>query len=125
MTRKTIRRHLRLALPVALFLTGLAGTAEARQETLRWTQDLGSQVATFHIYVGSSPGSADLLSQSIGVPTPDANGVYSYTLDVDSNATIYVRMTAVNTADVHSTASNEIARSVALGMPGQPIVVLP
>ncbi len=125
MTRKTIRRNLRLALPLALFATGLAGAAEARQETVRWTQDLDNEVAAFHILVGSTPGSADLLNQSIGVPTPDSNGVYSYTLDVDSDATLYVRMTALNSEAVPSPASNEIARSVALGMPGQPIVILP
>ena len=123
MTRKTLRRAMLLA--SALATLTLAGAAEARQETVRWTQDLGDQVSSFHIFVGSSPGAADLLNQPIGVPTPDGAGIYSFTLDVDSESTLYVRLTAINGGDVHSSPSNEVSLSVALGIPGTPIVVVP
>jgi hypothetical protein len=124
---KTICQTTQRASLLAFLLAalGAAGTAEARQETLRWTHSQGSEVAAFHIVVGTAPGASDLLSQAIGVPAADGNGVYSYTVDVDSEDTIYVRMTAVNSGSVHSSASNEISRSVPLGMPGVPIVVIP
>lgn len=123
--RHTLRRILRSVPLAALLALAFATAAEARQETVRWTHALGDQVASFHIQVGTSPGTADLLNQPIGVPTPDAQGIYSYTVDVNTDETIYIRMTAVDSDDVHSLPSNTIERSVALGMPGQPVVQTP
>ena len=113
------------ALSLSLLLLGFAAAAEAREETVRWTHSLGGQVASFHIQVGTTPGAADLMDQAIGVPTPDGQGIYSFTVDVDTEETIYVRMTAVDASDVHSDPSNTISRSIPLGMPGQPVVQAP
>ncbi len=121
MTRTTIRS----SLFASLLALGVAGAAEARDETLRWTHSEGSRVATFHLLVGTSPGSADLVDQAIGVPSPDSSGIYSYTLSLDTDATVYVRMTAVDSSSLHSPESNELERSVPLGMPGKPIVLTP
>jgi hypothetical protein len=119
-----LRRSL-FSLVLASLALGAAGLAEARQETIRWVHPLAGQVASFHVFVGSAPGSADLLSQNVGLPAPNGSGVYSITLDLASEATVYVRMTAVDSSSVHSPPSNEVSRSVPLGMPGTPVVALP
>jgi hypothetical protein len=118
MKRSTIRRTFLLG----LLSLAVAGAAEARQETLRWTHPLGSAVASFHIYVGSSPGAADLLSQNVGVPTPDGSGIYTVTIDVDTEEAVFVRMTALDVGSLESAPSNEITRTVPLGVPGRPTV---
>lgn len=125
MTRHPRANPLRRILLPALLGLAFASAAEARDETVRWTHALGDQVSTFHIQVGTSPGSADLVDQPIGVPAPDGQGIYSYTLTVDTEETIYVRMTAVDDANVHSLSSNTIERTVALGTPGRPVVQTP
>ena len=114
---------LRLLLPGLLLC--VAGAAEAREETVRWTHPLATQVASFRIYVGSSPGASDLMSRDVGVPTPDANGIYSFTVEVDTQETIYVRSTAVAGTSLESAPSNEINRSIPLGTPSRPVVVTP
>jgi hypothetical protein len=86
---------------------------------------VGGQVAAFHIYVGSSPGAADLMSQNLGVPAADGSGIYSFTIDLPTEETIYVRMTAIDGGALESAESNEISRSVPLGMPGTPVVNVP
>ena len=108
-----------------LALLGAASAAEAREETVRWTHPLAARVASFRIHVGSSPGASDLMSRDVGLPTPDANGVYSFTVEIDTQEAIYVRSTAVDGTSVESTPSNEISRSVPLGVPGRPVVVTP
>ena len=108
------------------FLTlAVASFAEARDETVRWTHPLGPQVASFHIYVGSSAGTSDLMDQSVGLPSVDTNGIYSTTITLTTEDTIFVRMTAVDANAVASTTSNEISRSVPLGTPGTPVVAIP
>jgi hypothetical protein len=116
---------MRRTLVLILLSMALAGAADARQETFHWTHPLGSQVASFHIYVGSAPGASDLVSQDVGVPAPDASGIYSITLDVPSTDTVYVRTTAIDASALESAPSNEIARDAPLGVPGRPVVVTP
>lgn len=118
---------LRRTLILAVLSFAIAGLAEARQETLRWTHPLGApEVASFHIYVGSSPGATDLVSQNVGLPTPDGSGVYTFTVDLgDNEETVFVHMTAVDASAVPSAASNTVTRSVPLGMPGTPVVAVP
>ena len=105
-----------------LVTLGAAASAEAREETVRWTHAQGEQVAEFRIQVGTSPGAADLIDESIGLPQPDGAGIYSFTLDVDYQATLYVQMTAVDSGGLASDPSNTISRSLPLGMPGVPTV---
>jgi hypothetical protein len=114
-----------LLLASGLLMLGAAGSAEARQETLRWTHPQNSRVASFRIYVGSAPGASDLISQDVGLPTPDANGIYSFTVELDTEETIYVWSRAVGPTSLESEPSNEISRSVPLGMPGRPTLVAP
>ena len=121
MKRSTIRRTFLFG----LLSLAVAGAAEARQETLRWTHPVGSAVASFHIYIGSSPGASDLLSQNVGVPTPDASGIYTVTIDLGTEETVFVRMTALDAGSLESSPSNEISRSVPLGVPGRPVVAQP
>jgi hypothetical protein len=118
-------RFLRRGLLASLVVLGFAAAAEAREETVRWTHSLPADVTAFHIQVGTSPGSANLMDQSIGKPAPNAQGIYTFTVDVNTEETIYVRMLAVSNQDVASDPSNTITRSVPLGMPGQPIVQAP
>jgi hypothetical protein len=115
---------LRRSLFFALLALGAAGGAEARQETIRWTHPLAGQVASFHVFVGSAPGAADVLSRDVGLPAA-SGGVYSITLDLATEETVYVRMTAVNASSVHSRPSNEVSLAVPLGMPGTPVVAVP
>jgi hypothetical protein len=115
---------LRRSLFFALLVLGAAGLAEARQETIRWTHPLAGQVASFHVFVGRAPGASDVLSQDVGVPAA-SGGVYSITLDLATDETVYVRMTAVDASSVHSLPSNEISRAVPLGVPGTPVVAVP
>ncbi len=125
MTRTVLFKTLRRSLLLSLLALGFAAAADAREETVRWTQASTGEVELFHVQVGTSPGSANLMDQPIGKPAPDAQGIYSFTLDVDTDETIYVRMLAVSSQDVASDPSNTIARSVPLGTPGQPVVQAP
>ena len=103
----------------------LAAQAEARTEVLRFTHPEASRVGTFRVYVGSAAGQSDLLVETVTPSGPDPSGVYTYLIELVSETTLYIRMTAVDAAAQESVDSNEIERNVPLGLPGQPIVVLP
>jgi hypothetical protein len=115
----------RVSLVLGLATVLLAAQAEARTEQLRFTHPDASSVGTFRVYVGSVAGQSDLLAETVTPSGPDPSGVYTYVIEVESEATLYIRMTAVDTAAQESIDSNEIERNVPLGLPGQPIVVLP
>ncbi len=121
MSRSAKRTSLVLGLATLL----LAAQAEARTETLSFTHPDPSSVGTFRVYVGSAAGQSDLLTEAVTPSGPDSSGVYTFVIEVESEATLYIRMTAVNAAAQESVDSNEIERNVPLGLPGQPIVVLP
>jgi hypothetical protein len=124
-------RSLHIAsMAVALILTA-SSVASARIETLRWTHSTPSDVAGFTIYHG--PSSANYTTV-IDVPPlqPDAQGVFSFDIDVPDDATIYVSVTAYDGAGLESGYSNEGIRSPgssttdpAIGKPGTPYVVSP
>ena len=116
----------RVGFAIAVVTLLVASQAQARPETLRFTYPDPSVVSAFRVYVGSAAGQSDLLAQTLSsFGTPDANGIYSVTIDVASNATVFIRMTAVGQDSTESAASNEIQRSAPLGVPGRPIVVVP
>jgi hypothetical protein len=106
------RRGLHSA-PLAVALLLMASTlANARTETLRWTHNNPSSVAGFVIYSGLSSNNYDT---EIDVSTlqPDAQGIFTFDIDVLDDATIYVCLTAYNDAGLESDYSNERTRSPA------------
>jgi hypothetical protein len=107
-------------LAVALLL--MASTvASARTETLRWTHSNPSNVAGFVIYYGLSSANYTTV---IDVPPlqPDAQGIFTFDIGVPDDATIYVAVTARNSADQESGYSNELRRTP-VGKPGTPYVI--
>jgi hypothetical protein len=111
---------------LALATLLVAGQAEARPETLRFTQSEAERVSSYRVLVGSASGRSDLLDRALmEIGTPDASGIYSVTVEVDSQSTVYIRMMAVGSDTSLSTPSNEIQRRAPLGMPGQPMIVVP
>lgn len=121
MSRPLTRMSFILGFATLLF----AAQAEARSEVLRFTHEDAGSVDSFRVYVGSQAGQSDLLDETVTPSSPDVSGTYTFTIEVASEATVYIRMTAVAASAGESPASNEIERSVPLGLPGQPIIVLP
>lgn len=116
----------RLGFGIALATLLVAAQAQARTETLRFTYSAPDRISSFKVYVGSAPGQSDVLTQTLAsFGSPDANGVYSVTVDVGSADAVYIRMTAVGLDSSESVASNEIERLAPLGVPGTPVVVVP
>ncbi len=93
--------------------------ASARTETLRWTQVEPPAVAGFRVYwrAGSNASPA---TEDVGLPPRDGQGVYSYSINVDDAADVYVTMTAYDANGVSSFQSNEICRG-----PGVPCGSVP
>ena len=110
---------------LALAMLFYASPAQARPEVLRFTHAEPARVASFRVLVGSASGQSDLLDQTLTVGPPDAAGEFAVLIDIASPATIYIRLTATGTDGTLSAASNEIQRSVPLGLPGRPMVILP
>ena len=123
------RRGLRSA-PLAVALLLMASTlASARTEILRWTHSDPSNVARFVVYYGPSSANYTIV---IDVPPlqPDAQGIFTFGIDIPNDATIYVAVTAYDYVDQESGYSNEGMRSPAssepdpaLGKPGTPYVI--
>jgi len=132
-----------LAAALLQILWVLPSLAQTRQEHIRWTHPHPSQVASFRIYYGISPGVYSS-SVSVGLPGRDSLGVFHYDLAVPAANDVYVAVTAVSPAGVESLFSNEKWRPApvaasptppppssvpppapALGSPGKPILVAP
>jgi hypothetical protein len=96
----TPTEHARLWLPraiSALFL--LAPSTAFAVTTLRWIQPVDSQlVSEFRMYVGPSTSvEGDIVY--VGLPVPDASGVYSADVqidEIDEGIPVYVWLTAAN-----------------------------
>ncbi len=125
---RAARPLLRIAL--ALGLVGLAGTAEARTETLRWAHPNPSAVTGFRAYKGSSSGNYTTTIE-LGKPTPDASGVFSFPLSLGDTESAYIVLRAYDASNNLSSPSNERLYAPAgtstspLGAPGTPSLVLP
>lgn len=116
-------KRIRFVLGLATLL--LAAQADARTELLQFTHPDPSSVDTFRVYVGSGTGQSDLLSEPVTpLGPPNSAGTFTFVIELESQATLFIRMTAVADS-LESEASNEIQRRVPLGLPGQPTVVLP
>ncbi len=104
----------RLLLPFIL----LASSAQARTETFRWldTNPLPSPVVYFKLYIGSSSGNYNT-TIDFGLPTPDASGVYSSTVNIPDTDTVYVVLTASDITGIESAFSNEQIRNATVPTP--------
>jgi len=114
----------RSAAPLALaLLFGYAGGAEGYVATLRWTEPSSSStIASFTVYLGTTSGGSDVLVQSLGLPSPDASGVYSATVTIADGTTVYAAVTATDNTGSESPRSNSLQIQT-LGPPGQPTLM--
>jgi hypothetical protein len=88
----------------ALATAALPTGASARTETIRWTYSNASLVTGFRVHIGSSSGSYGSVVQ-VGKPTP-VSGVYSATISVGDQQTVYTVISGYNASQV-SPYSNE------------------
>jgi hypothetical protein len=98
-------RGVRCALGALVLVVAFGQTAEARVETLRWSQSSAANVDGFRVHYGTSPGSYTT-TINVGRPSP-SSGVFSYNLTVGDNATVYVALTAYGAGFLDSFHSNE------------------
>jgi hypothetical protein len=123
-------RHRAVALPISVLVLALlvAGPALAYKHTVRWIHPDPSQVSGFIIHVGDGPGE---YSQKImvGLPQPDSNGIYEWTIDLPPDGASYLAVTAIGRSGLRSKKSNvrKVKRDAdaRLGRPGEPFVVSP
>lgn len=96
-------------------LLGLFGAldAAARSESLRWTHPAPEEVSFFEAFVGPSSGSYEQ-TISLGMPQPDAEGVFSATVEVPDATDAYIAVRAVGPDAVVSPLSNERFRAAAV-----------
>jgi hypothetical protein len=115
MTKRALR-----AAALAAALLGLAATAHARSEQLRWQHPDPSTVTGFKVYVGNAPGVYQT-TLDVGKPTASA-GVFSYSLTVPDANTVYVAVSAYGPTGLEGVKSNEQRRLGQLGTPGKPLI---
>jgi hypothetical protein len=96
------------ALCVAGLALALASTAQARVETLRWLHPSVSDVSGFRVHIGSAPRDYDRTIEA-GMPAADADGIFSFDVEVADEATVYVAVSAYNSVG-ESVPSNEGVR---------------
>lgn len=96
-------RILSAAIGAALVLA--ASSAGARTENLRWYHDDPGLVSGYKVHWGPSQGSYTT-TINVGKPTPDGDGVVSYTISVPDEQTVHVAVTAFD-GDGDSPFSNE------------------
>lgn len=97
-------------LALALLTSLLASSAQARVETVRWTQGDLTDIVGWKIYVGlSSRNYVDTID--VGFPVPDGEGIYSFDIEVADDATLYIAMRSYGANDDHSALSNETVKS--------------
>jgi hypothetical protein len=106
MTRGKVVARLFLALCCVL---AFGSEASARTETLRWRHGDPSTVTGFRVHWRTTSGTT-ARTENVGLPSRDAQGIYSYSVVVDDAADVYLSMTAYNAQNVSSFASNEICR---------------
>ena len=100
-----------VALKIALvaLLLGIASSAQAREETIRWSHST-VDVAGFRVYSSSTTGSSgsqrvdDLLLVEAG---QDSSGNFFHMITVADNDSVYITLTAYSDEDIESVRSNE------------------
>lgn len=112
MRAPSVHRHARLVAFAALLgLLGLrAGTADARTEQLRWTHPDSATVDYFNVHYGPDSGNYTNVIPNL-TPTPDAQGIYHYDLDVPDADHVYAIVRAVSPEGRASIPSNESFRA--------------
>jgi hypothetical protein len=103
---------------LSLLLIVAATSAQARTETFRWLDPnpLPSPVVAFKVYMGPGPGNY-ITILDVGLPTPDGDGIYSFSADVPDGNTVYVAMTATDIENLESSFSNEQIRLATIPTP--------
>ena len=89
--------------------TGLTATAGNARVSLSWTaspSDGGSPLARYQVYLGTSPGTADL---SASTPVQSVTGTSTVVTGLTNGTTYYFAVTAVNAAGTMSSASGEVS----------------
>jgi hypothetical protein len=114
----------RLSLLALALCAGVASPALAETVVLRWRHPAPGRVVGFRAHVGSAPG-AYTRTIDLGRPAPDAAGVYRASVELEEGEGSHVAVSAYDESGRESPASNEWARSPALGRPGKPRVVEP
>ena len=94
------------SLLMAVCMLSLSAQAQTRVETLRWTHP-GTRDG-FKVYTGAASSEYGP-PLNIGLPLPDAEGIYQYDLDVPADSNPFVAVTAYNAVG-ESVYSNEQQR---------------
>lgn len=100
--------------------------AQAETATLRWSQPKPGNVAGFRVHIGGRSGSYSW-SVPLGLPKPNASGVYTKVVELGADPVIYIALSSFNSQGRESAFSNEKRidqRSEPLGQPGAPKVVI-
>jgi hypothetical protein len=87
----------------------MASAAQARIETLRWSHPSLSDVSGFRVYIGSGSRTYTQVFNA-GLPPANPDGTFSFDLQVVDDATVYVAVSAYNSAG-ESPLSNEGLRA--------------
>jgi hypothetical protein len=83
--------------------------ALARTETLRWTAAAAQDVVRFEVSIGTT-SRVYTETRNLGLPTPDANGVYSSSFVVPDENDVYIALRAIASSGMASHYSNEQLR---------------
>ena len=71
--------------------------ASARTEVLRWSHPSPQDVVRFELLIGAAQG-AYSEQRNLGLPTPNAAGVYSSSFEIEDATTVYIALRAVGSS---------------------------
>lgn len=93
-----------------VLVCGAARVSEARVEILRWTHPNVAEIQRFEAQVGLQSG---VYTETIdlGKPQADAEGIYSNSIDVGDQDSVFIVLVGIGTTGLSSMVSNEIQRS--------------
>jgi hypothetical protein len=105
---------MRLAVFLALSASALlADPAAARVEKIRWKYPAPERVAGFKVHVGTEAGSYGMVVD-VGKPSPSQN-VYSYELEMEDAAIVFVAISAYTASGAESALSNVVKHKPGAG----------
>jgi len=115
---------------VAAFALALPAGAQQglRAETIRWSHPQPAQVALFRVHWGTDPAALDHVREISAAPQA-VPGLYSASILVPVDATVYVALTAVGPSGLESLPSATGVRTPTgqgnsgLGAPGTPTLL--
>jgi len=106
-------------LVLAIGVWGAPAPASARSEALRWSHPSPSTVRGFRVYWGTQAGRYSH-NVDAGLPARDPAGNFVYQLNVPASGTIFIAVSAYDSAGRESALSNSQARSAAPAPVGGP-----